>query len=154
MSCSDTTSSIPWAAQPQGRTPMLALLLWGPHGATQSHWDIILNLSACNPFGVCYKMKQSKAGRLQRLVALQKIGSKKQESIQCWKSVEEIRISNPTPTCPTLYLWSVFSINSNKTKLWLLHKFFSSENTKAPRQIFESFLWIKNQVYFSIFIFY
>lgn len=41
--------------------------------------------SACNPFGVCYKMKQWKAGSLERLVALLMVGSKKQESVQCWK---------------------------------------------------------------------
>lgn len=64
-------------------------------------------------------------------MALQKIGSKKQESVQCYKSVEEIRISNPTPTHPTLYFWSMLSINSHKTKLCLSHA--SSSNLKIQR---------------------
>lgn len=62
-------------------------------------------------------------------MALQKIGGKKQESVQCQKS--EIRISNPTPTCPTLYLGSMFSTNSNKTKLCLLR--VSSSTLKTER---------------------
>lgn len=141
--CNDT-NSILWAAWLQGRTPRLAMQLWGHHSTMQSHQDIILNLSAFNPCGFCYKNETIKGWKAWKACCSPEGWEQETGSVQCWKSAEEIwnlEISDPTTTHPTLYLRSTFSINSNTSKtLPLTCKFFNSENVKATRQMFESFL--------------
>lgn len=112
--------------------------------ATRSHQDTISNLSACNPYSFCYKNETVKGWKAWKGWCSPEAWEQERGVslvLKISRGIGNLEISDPTTTYPTLYFWSMFSINSNTNKTPpLAYKFFNSENVKATRQMFEGFL--------------
>lgn len=133
--CNDA-DSILQAAQSQGRTLTLLTPLWGHRSATQSHQDIILNLSACNACGFCYRNETIKGRKVWKArcspegweqgTGISAVLENQQRKLETLKS-------QTAPLHTLLYTYDQSSASTTiQAQLYLLH--VSSSTLKKRRQ--------------------